>query len=104
MCIEYNIQVNVYHVSAQGVDEHIINVHYYYYYLLTYQSGSAFGSGCRHDGRWLFLGLAGGPLGSPVSAAVVADGQRTGWSAVLRVPSLLALPRLPVHQWHRVSG
>ena len=22
----------MYHVSAQGVDEHIINVHYYYYY------------------------------------------------------------------------
>ena len=22
----------MYHVSAQGVDEHMINVHYYYYY------------------------------------------------------------------------
>ena len=31
MCIEYHIQVNMYHVSAQGVDERIINVHYYYY-------------------------------------------------------------------------
>ena len=29
MCIEYHIQVNMYHVSAQGVDEHMINVHYY---------------------------------------------------------------------------
>ena len=24
----------MYHVSAQGVDEHIINVHYYYYCLI----------------------------------------------------------------------
>ena len=31
MCIEYHIQVNMYHVSAQGVDERMINVHYYYY-------------------------------------------------------------------------
>ena len=26
MCIEYHIQVNMYHVSAQGVDECTINV------------------------------------------------------------------------------
>ena len=32
MCIEYHIWVNMYHVNAQGVDEHMINVHYYYYY------------------------------------------------------------------------
>ena len=25
----------MYHVSAQGVDEHMINAHYYYYYYLT---------------------------------------------------------------------
>ena len=25
MCIEYHIQVNMYHVSAQGVDERMIN-------------------------------------------------------------------------------
>ena len=31
MCIEYYIQVNMYHVNAQGVDERTINVHYYYY-------------------------------------------------------------------------
>ena len=31
MCIKYHIQVNMYHVSAQGVDERMINVHYYYY-------------------------------------------------------------------------
>ena len=31
MCIEYYIWVNMYHVSAQGVDERMINVHYYYY-------------------------------------------------------------------------
>ena len=30
MCIEYHIQVNMYHVSAQGIDEHMINLHYYY--------------------------------------------------------------------------
>ena len=32
MCIEYCISVNMYHVSAQGIDECMINVHYYYYY------------------------------------------------------------------------
>ena len=31
MCIEYHILVNMYHVSAQGIDERMINVHYYYY-------------------------------------------------------------------------
>ena len=30
MCIEYHIYVNVYYVGAQGIDEHMINVHYYY--------------------------------------------------------------------------
>ena len=30
-CIEYHIYVNMYHVSAQGVDERMINVRYYYY-------------------------------------------------------------------------
>ena len=30
MCIEYHIQVNMYHVSAVVVDERMINVHYYY--------------------------------------------------------------------------
>ena len=30
MCIEYHIQVNMYHVSAQGVDERTMHVHYYY--------------------------------------------------------------------------
>ena len=32
MCIAYHILVNMYHVSTQGVDERMINVHYYYYY------------------------------------------------------------------------
>ena len=32
MCIAYHISVNMYHVSAQGVDERMINVYYYYYY------------------------------------------------------------------------
>ena len=32
MCIEYCIYVKMYHVSAQGVDERMVNVHYYYYY------------------------------------------------------------------------
>ena len=31
MSTEYHIQVNMYHVNAQGVDERMINVHYYYY-------------------------------------------------------------------------
>ena len=30
VCIEYHILVNKYHVSAQGVDERMINVHHYY--------------------------------------------------------------------------
>ena len=30
MSIEYHIQVNMYHVSTQGVDERMINVHYCY--------------------------------------------------------------------------
>ena len=34
----YNIIVNVYHVSAQGVDERMMNVHYYYYYYYYYYS------------------------------------------------------------------
>ena len=29
MCIEYHIYVNMYHVSAQGVNKRMINVHYY---------------------------------------------------------------------------
>ena len=33
MCIEYHISVNMYHVSDQGVDERMINVHYYYFEL-----------------------------------------------------------------------
>ena len=32
VCIDYPISVNMYHVSAQGIDERMINVHYYYYY------------------------------------------------------------------------
>jgi len=28
MGIEYHIQINMYHVSAQGVDERMINVNY----------------------------------------------------------------------------
>ena len=26
----------MYHVSAQGVDERMINVHYYYYYIISF--------------------------------------------------------------------
>ena len=29
MCIEYHIYVNMHHMSAQGVDERMLNVHYY---------------------------------------------------------------------------
>ncbi len=34
VCIEYHIEVNMHHVSAQGVDERIINVHNYYHCIL----------------------------------------------------------------------
>ena len=30
MCIECHIYVNMYHVSTQGIDEHMINVYCYY--------------------------------------------------------------------------
>ena len=30
MCMEYCIEVNMYPVSAMGIDERMINVHYYY--------------------------------------------------------------------------
>ena len=32
VCTEYCVEVNMYHVSAQGVDERMTNVHYCYYY------------------------------------------------------------------------
>ena len=35
MCIVYHIQVNMYHVNTQGVDECMINVHYYYYFSVS---------------------------------------------------------------------
>ena len=41
MCTEYHIYVNMYDVSAQGVDERMINVHYYYYYYI--ETGTATG-------------------------------------------------------------
>ena len=31
MCIEYHTEVNLYHVSAQGVDERMLNAHDHYY-------------------------------------------------------------------------
>ena len=39
VCIEYHIKVNMYHVSAQGVDERMLNVHYHYYYYLVKVAG-----------------------------------------------------------------
>ena len=30
----------MYHVSAQGIDERMINVHYYYYYVISVAIGS----------------------------------------------------------------
>ena len=41
MCIEYHISVTMYHVSTQGVDECMINVHYYYH-LVPCVTGSPF--------------------------------------------------------------
>ena len=34
------IYVNMYHVSAQGVDERMINVHYYYYFYTRLKQGN----------------------------------------------------------------
>ena len=33
MCIEYQVYINMYYVSAQGVDKRVINAHYYYYII-----------------------------------------------------------------------
>ena len=33
VCTEYHIEVNMYQVSARGVDERMINVHNFYHYL-----------------------------------------------------------------------
>ena len=40
MGVEYHIQVNIYHVSTRGVDERMINVHYYYQKPATVVRGS----------------------------------------------------------------
>ena len=50
MCIEYHIQVNMYYVSAQGVDERMINVLYYYYEYES-QSGPETANGYARFGR-----------------------------------------------------
>ena len=42
ICIEYHIWVNMCHVSAQGVDERMINVHYYYCASNIYYSPSSY--------------------------------------------------------------
>ena len=34
-CTEYHIEVNMYNVSVQGIDEHMTNVHYYYNIIIT---------------------------------------------------------------------
>ena len=39
----------MYHVSAQGVDERMINVHYYYYYMRCDQS--LFTCQCEKDDK-----------------------------------------------------
>ena len=40
MGVEYHIQVNIYHVSTRGIDERMINVHYYYQKPATVVRGS----------------------------------------------------------------
>ena len=49
LCIEYHIEVNMYHVSVHCIDEHMINVHFsssssssssYYYYYYYYYYGN----------------------------------------------------------------
>ena len=44
----------MYHVSAQGVDEHMINVHYYYYYYnnLTFVSDHVLGFFIKVEMGW----------------------------------------------------
>ena len=53
----------MYHVSAQGVDERMINVHYYYYYLAeSLIRAAAWSSGERvrnQSVRVLFLFMSG---------------------------------------------
>ena len=34
--MQYHIWVNMYHVSAQGVDERMISVHYYFYLFFIF--------------------------------------------------------------------
>ena len=43
----------MYHVSAQGVDERMINVHYYYYYLPFYQHSSTWQCRIHSPTLWL---------------------------------------------------
>ena len=35
MCIEYRVQVNMYYMGSQGVDECMINAHDYIYYYVS---------------------------------------------------------------------
>ena len=42
----------MYHVSAQGVDERMINVHYYNYYLLAGCYQAVWGFAVRKKSRW----------------------------------------------------
>ena len=51
MCIEHNVYVHTYHVSAQSLDERIINVHYYYYYYCRGMGWGVEGSSWKHGRR-----------------------------------------------------
>ena len=42
----------MYHVSAQGVDERMINVHYYYYYVWKYREIETEIEACTHHNQF----------------------------------------------------
>ena len=47
MCIEYHIYVNMYHASAQGVDECMITGHNFYLFIIIMALVEQLG-----DGSW----------------------------------------------------
>ena len=66
MCIEHCIQVNMYHVSAQGLDKQMINVHYY---ITGRESGPLTGPWL---GFWvLIMGWVETALPGPVVAVTI---------------------------------
>ena len=44
----------MYHVSAQGVDERMINAHYYYYYYVPRSENRPFAGSSSHETAWKY--------------------------------------------------